>query len=316
MGVLSLWWRQRGGGDDCLRPPGHAVFGGKERRRASRGRSTCSKVADPAAQFQRRLPEHPGYGRGSGEPLQLRSPGVPERGGPDRHYIFPRQRLAGERPGQQWKPRRRAAVGTPAWAEVQGLGGGNRPGRLHFNGQIQLARNGRRSRLDFSVAWSAAPAVAASRKMRARVELLGGGKGGMVVMELGLFTGTAVTAGSLAALRADRRVKRLEVEPTKLVLYFDEILEGETIELEAETVSPVANLQQTSSIVYEYYQPENQALAISRSDDSSGTFVREKAVDAEEAIDGRQIIDSAAGALAPKLFSAAAGAGIALMALV
>merc|ERR1711869_155262 len=133
---------------------------------------------------------------------------------------------------------------------------------------------------------------------------------------LGLFTGTAVTAGSLAALRADRRVKRLEVEPTKLVLYFDEILEGETIELEAETVSPVANLQPTSSIVYEYYQPENQALAISRSDDSSGTFVREKAVDAEEAIGGRQIIDSAAGAHAPKLFSAAAGAGIALMALV
>merc|ERR1712124_121083 len=126
--VLSLWGRQCGGGDDCLRPPGHSVFGGKERRRASRGRSTCCKVADPAAQFQRRLPQHPGYGRGSGEPLQLRSPGVPE--------------------------------------------------------------------------------------------------------------------------------------------------------------------------------------------DSSGTFVREKAVDAEEAIDGRQIIDSAAGALAPKLFSAAAGAGIALMALV
>merc|ERR1712224_355222 len=120
-------------------------------------------------------------------------------------------------------------------------------------------------------------------------------------MELGLFTGTAVTAGSLAALRADRRVKRIE---------------GEPIELEAETVSPVANLQPTSSIVYEYYRPENQALAISQSDDSSGTFVREKAVDAEEAIDGRQIIDSAAGALAPKLFSAAAGAGIALMALV
>merc|ERR1711959_87544 len=171
-------------------------------------------------------------------------------------------------------------------------------------------------RFDFSVAWFAAPAKAASRKMRARVEPLGGGKGGMAVMELGLFTGTAVTAGSLAALRADRRVKRLEVEPTKLVLYFDEILEGETIELEAETVSPVANLQPTSSIVYEYYQPENQALAISRSDDSSGTFAREKAVDAEEAIDSRQIIDSAAGALAPKLFSAAAGAGIALMALV
>merc|ERR1712224_91938 len=100
-------------------------------------------------------------------------------------------------------------------------------------------------RFDFSVAWSAAPAVAASRKMRARVGPLGGGKGGMAVMELGLFTGTAVTAGSLAALRADRRVKRLEVEPTKLVLYFDEILEGETIELEAETVSPVANLQPT-----------------------------------------------------------------------
>merc|ERR1711977_730871 len=88
-------------------------------------------------------------------------------------------------------------------------------------------------------------------------------------------------------------VKRLEVELTKLVLYFDEILEGETIELEAETVSLVANLQPTSSIVYEYYQPENQALAISRSDDSSGTFAREKAVDAEEAIDSRQIIHSA-----------------------
>merc|ERR1712224_156311 len=100
------------------------------------------------------------------------------------------------------------------------------------------------------------------------------------------FTGTAVTAGSLAALRADRRVKRLEVEPTKLVLYFDEILEGETIELEAKPFLR-SHLQPTSSIVYEYYQPENQALAISRSDDSSGTFVREKAVDAEEAIDGR-----------------------------
>merc|ERR1739848_300782 len=115
--------------------------------------------------------------------------------------------------------------------------------------------------------------------------------GGMAVMELGLFTGTAVTAGSLAALRADRRVKRLEVELTKLVLYFDEILEGETIELEAETVSLVANLQPTSSIVYEYYQPENQALAISRSDDSSGTFAREKAVDAEEAIDSDRLLD-------------------------
>jgi hypothetical protein len=107
-------------------------------------------------------------------------------------------------------------------------------------------------------------------------------------------------------------VKRLEVEPTKLVLYFDEILKGETIELEAETVSPVANLQPASSIVYEYYQPENQALAISRSDDSSETFVRVRAMDGEEVRDD----DSAAGVLAPKLFSAAAGAGIALMALV
>merc|ERR1711924_474370 len=217
---------------------------GKERRRASRGRSTCCKVADPAAQFQRRLPEHPGYGRGSGEPLQLRSPGVPERGGPDRHYIFPRQRLAGERPGQQWKPRRRAAVGTPAWAEVQASAEGT--GQVAFTSTVEfnVLEMAEEPRFDFSVAWSAAPAVAASRKMRARVEPLGGGKGGMAVMELGLFTGTAVTAGSLAALRADRRVKRLEVEPTKLVLYFDEILEGETIELEAETVSPVANCSQ------------------------------------------------------------------------
>jgi len=165
-------------------------------------------------------------------------------------------------------------------------------------------------RFDFSVAWSAVPAKAAKRKMKAHVEPLGGGKGGMAVMELGLFTGTAVTASSLSALRADRRVKRLEVEPTKLVLYFDEILKGETIELEAETVSPVANLQPASSIVYEYYQPENQALAISRSDDSSETFVRVRAMDGEEAR------DSAAGALGPRLFSAAASAGIALMALV
>merc|ERR1712224_308357 len=211
MGVLSLWGRRRGGGDDCLRPPGHAVFGGKERRRASRGRSTCSKVADPAAQFQRRLPEHPGYGRGSGEPLQLRSPGVPERGGPDRHYIFPRQRLAGERPGQQWKPRRRAAVGTPAWAEVRASAEGT--GQVAFTSTVEfnVLEMAEEPRFDFSVAWSAAPAVAASRKMRAHVEPLGGGKGGMAVM------------------RADRRVKRLEVEPTKLVLYFDEILEGETI---------------------------------------------------------------------------------------
>jgi CD109 antigen len=167
-------------------------------------------------------------------------------------------------------------------------------------------------RFDFSVAWSAVPAKATKRKMKAHVAPLGGGKGGMAVMELGLFTGTAVTAGSLSALRADRRVKRLEVEPTKLVLYFDEILKGETIELEAETVSPVANLQPASSIVYEYYQPENQALAISRSDDSSETFVRVRAMDGEEVRDD----DSAAGVLAPKLFSAAAGAGIALMALV
>merc|ERR1712124_231443 len=133
---------------------------------------------------------------------------------------------------------------------------------------------------------------------------------------LARFRTSGAMRSSGICVSQERRVKRLEVEPTKLVLYFDEILEGETIELEAETVSPVANLQPTSSIVYEYYQPENQALAISRSDDSSGTFVREKAVDAEEAIDGRQIIDSAAGALAPNLFSAAAGAGIALMALV
>merc|ERR1712224_1141960 len=43
--------------------------------------------------------------------------------------------------------RRRAAVGTPAWAEVQGLGGWNRPGRLHFNGRVQRARNGRRAQV-------------------------------------------------------------------------------------------------------------------------------------------------------------------------
>merc|ERR1712224_1155452 len=147
-------------------------------------------------------------------------------------------------------------------ASAEGTGQVAFPSTVEFN-VLEMAEE---PRFDFSVAWSAAPAVAASRKMRARVEPLGGGKGGMAVMELGLFTGTAVTAGSLAALRADRRVKRLEVEPTKLVLYFDEVLGGETIELEAETVSPVANLQPTSSIVYEYYQPENQALAISRSD--------------------------------------------------
>ena len=57
---------------------------------------------------------------------------------------------------------------------------------------------------DFSVSWSSAPAKAARRRCKARVDYAGGGgKGGMAVMELGLFTGTAVAADSLAALHAD-----------------------------------------------------------------------------------------------------------------
>ena len=149
----------------------------------------------------------------------------------------------------------------------------------------------------------------------------GGGKGGMAVMELGLFTGTAVAADSLAALHADPRVKRLDVTPTKLVLYFDEISsQGETVELETETLSPVANLQPASSVVYEYYQPENQALTLSRSDDSTSTFFSSKGEEEGPPRVQNQLINqsgNSAGTVAPKrLVSAATGAALALLALV
>merc|ERR1711959_77425 len=177
---------------------------------------------------------------------------------------------------------------------------------------------------DFSVSWSSAPAKAARRRCKARVDYAGGGgKGGMAVMELGLFTGTAVAADSLAALHADPRVKRLDVAPTKLVLYFDEISsQGETVELETETLSPVANLQPASSVVYEYYQPENQALTLSRpenQDDSTSTFFSSKGEEEGPPRVQNQLINqfgSSAGAVAPKLVSAAMGAALALLALV
>merc|ERR1711959_206046 len=173
---------------------------------------------------------------------------------------------------------------------------------------------GEKPTFDFSVSWSSAPAKAARRRCKARVDYAGGGgKGGMAVMELGLFTGTAVAADSLAALHADPRVKRLDVAPTKLVLYFDEISsQGETVELETETLSPVANLQPASSVVYEYYQPENQA-------DSTSTFFSSKGEEEGPPRVQNQLINqfgSSAGAVAPKLVSAAMGAALALLALV
>ena len=173
---------------------------------------------------------------------------------------------------------------------------------------------------NFSVSWSSAPTKAARRRCKARVDYAGGGgKGGMAVMELGLFTGTAVAADSLAALRLDPRVKRLEVEPSKLVLYFDEISsQGETVELETDILSPVVNLQPASSVVYEYYQPENQALTLSRSDDSTSTFLPKSEEEGDLRVQNQLInqLGSSAGAVAPKLFSAAMGAALALLALV
>merc|ERR1712224_1124099 len=160
--VLSLWGRQRGGGDDCLRPPGHAVFGGKERRRASRGRSTCSKVADPAAQF---LSSFAALADQSGVDLTVTISSL------DSGWQESVRVSNGNRDVVQ---RLELPLGQRFRASAEGTGQVAFTSTVEFN-VLEMAEE---PRFDFSVAWSAAPAVAASRKVRARVEPLGGGKGG------------------------------------------------------------------------------------------------------------------------------------------
>ena len=82
----------------------------------------------------------------------------------------------------------------------------------------------------------------------------------------------------------------------------------------------MANLQPASFVVYEYYQPENQALTLSRSDDSTSTFFSSKGEEEGPPRVQNQLINqsgNSAGTVAPKrLVSAAMGAALALLALV
>ncbi|XP_064904545.1 alpha-2-macroglobulin-like protein 1 isoform X1 [Columba livia] len=84
----------------------------------------------------------------------------------------------------------------------------------------------------------------------------------MVIMEVSLLSGFVQTPGSKMLLERRTIVKKIEVKADVVYIYLEKLDdEPQTFILQLEQVIQVKNLKPASIKIYDYYQPEEQALA-------------------------------------------------------
>ncbi|XP_061863725.1 alpha-2-macroglobulin-like protein 1 [Colius striatus] len=83
----------------------------------------------------------------------------------------------------------------------------------------------------------------------------------MVIVEVSLLSGFVLSPGSKMLLEHRTIVKKLEVKPDVVYIYLEKLNdETQTFILQLEQVIQIKNLKPASIKVYDYYQPEEQAL--------------------------------------------------------
>ncbi|KAM6309767.1 alpha-2-macroglobulin-like protein 1 [Podargus strigoides] len=84
----------------------------------------------------------------------------------------------------------------------------------------------------------------------------------MVIVEVSLLSGFALAPRSRMLLERRAIVKKIEVKPNVVYIYLEKLNdESQTFILQLEQVIQVKNLKPASIKVYDYYQPEERALA-------------------------------------------------------
>ncbi|NXC72013.1 A2ML1 protein, partial [Anhinga anhinga] len=84
----------------------------------------------------------------------------------------------------------------------------------------------------------------------------------MVIVEVSLLSGFVLAPGSRVSLERRTIVKKIEVKADVVYIYLEKLNdESQTIILQLEQVIQMKNLKPANVKVYDYYQPEERALA-------------------------------------------------------
>uniref|UniRef100_A0A8C3B962 Alpha-2-macroglobulin-like protein 1 n=1 Tax=Cairina moschata TaxID=8855 RepID=A0A8C3B962_CAIMO len=84
----------------------------------------------------------------------------------------------------------------------------------------------------------------------------------MVIMEVSLLSGFVLAPGSRLSLERKTIIKKIEVKADVVYIYLDKLNdESQTFSLQLEQIFEMKNLKPATVKVYDYYQPEERALA-------------------------------------------------------
>ncbi|NXD86597.1 A2ML1 protein, partial [Halcyon senegalensis] len=84
----------------------------------------------------------------------------------------------------------------------------------------------------------------------------------MVIMEVSLLSGFVLSPRSRMLLERRTIVKKIEVKADTVYIYLEKLNdESQTFILQLEQIIQMKNLKPASIKIYDYYQPEEQALA-------------------------------------------------------
>ncbi|NXT86807.1 A2ML1 protein, partial [Anhinga rufa] len=84
----------------------------------------------------------------------------------------------------------------------------------------------------------------------------------MVIVEVSLLSGFVLAPGSRVLLERRTIVKKIEVKADVVYIYLEKLNdESQTFILQLEQVIQMKNLKPANIKVYDYYQPEERALA-------------------------------------------------------
>ncbi|XP_032302767.1 alpha-2-macroglobulin-like protein 1 [Coturnix japonica] len=85
----------------------------------------------------------------------------------------------------------------------------------------------------------------------------------MVIMEVSLLSGFVLASGSRMLLERKSIIKKVEVKADVIYIYLDKLSDkSQTFILQLEQMIKVKNLKPTIIKIYDYYQPEERALAV------------------------------------------------------
>ncbi|XP_021250061.1 alpha-2-macroglobulin-like protein 1 isoform X3 [Numida meleagris] len=85
----------------------------------------------------------------------------------------------------------------------------------------------------------------------------------MVIMEVSLLSGFVLAPGSRMLLEHKTIIKKIEVKADVIYIYLDKLSgESQTFILQLEQIIKMKNLKPTTIKIYDYYQPEERALAV------------------------------------------------------